>query len=791
MIRLTIRIGKSRARKKKRRKSKRSSRLGVALAVLIVLSVAAAAGLLHVYVSVTGRFDGRLWTLPSRIYSDVAVLQPRGALSAGAVAERLDRCGYARTAGRPEKPGQYRLGGGTLEIYLREFVSPVVEGPERRVSAEFAGGRLIALRDDRGVALARVALEPELLATLYGPRQEERRLVRMADLPVSFVDAVLAAEDSRFFEHHGLDLRGILRAGLANVRRGRIVQGGSTITQQTVKNLYLGQERTWWRKAREAVMALVLDARYPKERILEVYLNEVYLGQRGPVAICGVQAASRFYFGRDLGDLSLGERAVLAGLIRSPGRYNPFVHPGRARERRDQVLAAMVRLGTADAASAEAARHEPLGLASGSGGFSRASYAVDYVSARLRERFPSRVLAEEGLSIYTTIDTRLQLRAERVLHEGLERLDPPSPGGGATAELRGAGRYGELQGALVATRPSSGAILAMMGGRSYGQTQFNRAVQARRQPGSCFKPLVYAAAFEIARRDPGAGLTPASLLDDRPLELTSGGRTWRPSNYDGRFRGPVTARRALEESLNVPTVRAAQRIGLEAVIDVARRCGIESPLAAMPSLALGAMEVQPLELAAAYGVFARQGTRVTPWIIRAVLDADGRRLEGEAVVPRRAISPQAAFQVDDILQGVFQRGTARSAAALGFDGLAAGKTGTTDDTRDAWFAGYSGDLLALVWVGFDDNAKTGLTGATGALPIWVEFMKPDAAPAAARPPAGMVRVLICPETGMLARKKCPGAREEAFAAGSEPTARCPKHVGRVKRWWRKLLGKEE
>lgn len=787
MIRLTFSRTRARrkAGRKKRRPGKRPRRLRVALALALVLFVFAAALLLHAYVSVTSRFDGRLWAIPSRIFSDVLALTPGERLSEEDVERRLERCGYARTTEAPARPGQFRRSGVALQVFLRGFSSPTDVAEARRLDLEFRDGYLVSLRDAAGRPLRRAVLEPELLATLYGARQEERRPIRLEQVPEGLIDAVLSAEDARFFSHHGLDLRGIARAGLANVRQGRIVQGGSTITQQTVKNLYLHHERTWWRKAREALLALVLDARYAKRRILEVYLNEVYLGQRGPVAICGIRAGALFYLGREPGDLSLGEWALLAGLIRSPGTYNPFLHPDRAAERRNQVLDAMLRLGHADESAVAAARREKLQLASGAGGFSEAPYAVDYVQAQLAERFPREVLLGEGLSVYTTVDTRLQQRAERVVREGLERLERQ----GAVQRAQAGQR--ELQGALVATRPSSGAILAMVGGRAYGQTQFNRVVQARRQPGSCFKPLVYAAGFELARRGGAGGLTPATLLEDRPLEMRVGGKTWRPSNYDGTFRGTVTARRALEDSLNVPTVRAAEQIGLDAVIATARRCGIRSELPRLPSLALGTAEVTPLELATAYGAFAQRGERIDPWIIRAVIGRDGSRLEGGEIERERAVSVETALQVDDLLEGVFERGTARSAAALGFTGRAAGKTGTTDETRDAWFVGYSGDLLALVWVGYDDNLRTGLTGATGALPLWVEFVGPDAARADRAAPPGMVRVTVCSSTGLRATGRCPEVRDEWFPAGSAPTRPCEEHMGRFRRWWRKVFQRGE
>jgi penicillin-binding protein 1B len=751
----------------------------------IFLLVVASAYLLHLYVSVTTRFDGRLWTSPSRIYSDVLSIFPGDRLPPAAVVARLKRSGYADLEGPPTKAGQFRLDGPRLEIYLRSLTAPTDEAPPRRVTVRFGGDRVWSIRDERGRSIRRTVIEPELLATLYGPRHEERELVRLPEVPAGFINAVLAAEDNRFRSHHGLDLRGILRAMWVNLRAARVVQGGSTITQQTVKNLYLGQERSWWRKLREIPMSLILDGGYSKDRILEVYLNAVYLGQRGSVAICGVQSAARFYFGRPLHELSLGEWALLAGMIRSPGSYNPFAHPGRAVERRAQVLRSMLRAELIGAEEADAAMGEALELASGGGGYADAPYAVDFVRSRLAKRYPRRVLMEEGLNVYTTIDTALQQRAEETLKQGLARLERDVP------VLRQQAADRELQGGLVASNPATGAILAMVGGRDHGKSQFNRIAQARRQPGSCFKPFVFAGGFELAAGRRKGGLTPATLLDDSPLELKSGREKWRPSNFDGEFRGEVTARQALEESLNVPTVRAAMRVGLDKVIETARDCGIESPLPPLPSLALGAAEVAPLELAAAYGAFSQGGIGVTPWIIRAVTDRNGKRLAGRGVERRRSLSPQTAYQIDDLLRGVFQRGTARSFAS-GFRGVAAGKTGTTDGTRDSWFVGYSGELLALVWVGYDDNSRTGLTGATGALPIWAEFMKSfvePTGPVGAAKPHDMVRVLIDTESGLRAGARCPSVRAEWFVPGTEPKKECGLHRGRFRRWLRRVFGR--
>ena len=754
--------------------------------LLAVVGVASAVVLLVLYVSLTDRFEGRLWAIPSRVYSDVLPLAPGARIGSEDLVARLERSGYARSQDRPRRAGQFAARGNLVDAYLRGFATPVLRQDARRVRVRFDGDRVDRIEDARGHGVGRVSVEPEILATLFGPRQEDRRPIRLDRVPKMFIAAVLAAEDARFYTHHGVDLRGMLRAAWVNLGERRIVQGGSTLTQQTVKNLFLDPSRTWWRKIREAVLAVLLDARYPKDRILEVYLNEVYLGQNGPVAICGVDAAARYYFGLPLEDLSLGEWAVLAGLIRSPGAYNPFVHPERAKERRDLVLEAMVRLGAVTEDEAQAGRGE-LRLASGGRGFTRAPYAVDFVLSQLVDLYSRDVLADRGLSVHTTIDTRTQEIAERALARGLARLEREVPAERSERAER------RLDGAVLVTEPATGAIRAMVGGRDYQRSQFNRAAQARRQPGSCFKPFVFAAGFELALAGDPDGLTPATLLDDSPLEIVSGGRTWRPLNYDREFRGPVTARQALEESLNVPTVRAAQRVGLDEVVATARRAGIMSPLSALPSLALGTAETTVIEIAAAYGTFAAGGIRTTPWVVRAVTDRDGEPIGGRSIDRARALHEETAFLVRDLLFGVFERGTARSAPAHGYHGIAAGKTGTTDDTRDSWFVGFTGDVLALVWVGYDDNAKTGLTGASGALPIWVDVML--AIPGGDEPlvldvPEGVVWREIDAESGELAVAGCTRVVSEYFARGTEPEASCSLHAGRFKRWLRKFLGRD-
>ena len=756
--------------------------LGVGVPLLVLAAIVT----LAIYTQLTLTFEGRLWTLPSRIYSAPLTITRGTSLDREAFLARLARGGYARVETTPTRAGEYRTRGSRVEAYLRAF--PDGERPlgSRKVVIDWSGRTVSALRGGDDRALRTVELEPELLALVFGPRQEERQILPLGEVPKGFVQAVLAAEDARFFQHAGIDPLAVVRAALTNVRRGKIVQGASTITQQTVKNLYFGQERTWWRKIREGVMSVMLDFRYSKDRILEVYLNEVYLGQRGTVAICGVEAAARHYFGRSVADLTLAESATLAGLIRNPGGYNPFTHADRALARRDLVLDAMVDAGFIKKDAAAKAKREPLRLAGGAAGFAQARYVVDLVRAQIGEQFPPETLAQDGLRIFTTIDTTVQARAEEALVRGLERLEKEIP------SLKRQMSKRRLQGVVVVTDPRNGAVLALVGGRDYGDSQFNRATQARRQPGSCFKPFVYLAAFEAAQTGDPGGLTAASILDDSPLEMVSGGKTWRPENYDGEFRGPVSARYALEHSLNVPTVRAAEAVGLQRVSLAARRCGLKERFAPLPSLALGAQEVTPLDLAAAYGTFATLGLRAEPRIVARLESREGEALVQRASEIREALRPEVAYLVDDVLRGVLTRGTAASAAALGFSEDAAGKTGTTDDTRDAWFVGFTPELLALVWVGYDDNSKTSLTGARGALPIWVDLMmgiRHRWEGATFPEPSGIVSAEIDPETGQTAGDGCPDRVPEIFVVGTEPEL-CEEHVGGFRRWWRRLFRRD-
>jgi penicillin-binding protein 1B len=596
-------------------------------------------------------------------------------------------------------------------------------------------------------------LEPELLTGVGDTGLERRRPLALAEMSPFIPAAVLAAEDRRFFEHDGLDLLAIGRALAVNTSRGEVAQGASTVTQQLVKNLVLGPERTWRRKIREGAVALAIELRYPKEKILEAYLNTVYLGQRGRAAIMGVGAAAQSYWGKDARRLSLGESALLAGMIRAPNRYSPDEHPERARGRRDAVLRRMQELGMIDEsalATALAERTPVRGRAAVPSAAPAAPYFLDYVRGAIGTE-----LGAGSPRIYTTLDPSLQRAAEAAVARGLDRLES------AHRSLRRSASGERLQAALVALDPATGEVRALIGGRDYEGSAFNRVTHARRQPGSAFKPFVFLAALRRGAAGQPPAVTAVSLVDDLPVELETPREVWAPRNYEDRFTGTITVRQALERSSNAAAVRLAQAAGLERVIRTARDVGFTSRMSPVPALALGSFEVTPLELAAAYAALANGGTPMTPHGVRTV---EGRAgvAGARAGVPR--LSPEEAYLITHLLRGVVDRGTGAAARSLGLGGAIAGKTGTTNDTRDAWFAGYSPRLVGVVWVGFDDGSPLGLSGAAAALPIWTDFMRA----AASLEDPGEFTV---PVTVVLSQV-CGSSLQEAFLPLTEPEPGC-------------------
>jgi penicillin-binding protein 1A len=540
---------------------------------------------------------------------------------------------------------------------------------------------------------------------------EKRIFVPLQRIPPALRNAIIAVEDARFYSHLGVDVRGILRAAYANFRHGRVVEGGSTITQQLAKVLFLTPDRSFSRKVKEALLALELEKRYSKDRLLELYLNQIYMGH----GAYGVEAAARMYFGKSVQDLTLSEAALLAALPRSPGNYSPFERPEVAQRRRAIVVGRLLEQGYIGEAAAKAANRAPLGLITPERRRGSAQYFLEYLQQSLEAKYGSDVLYKSGLAIYTTLDPGLQRAAEQALRDGLQALAARQ---GARVANRGKGSPAAMtpEGAVVVIEAATGYVKALLGGADFARTEFNRALHAHRQPGSAFKPFVYLAALE-------AGRTPTEMLDDSPVRYVSAGKVWAPENYDGKFRGPVTIQQALEESINVPTIRLLEQVGVNPVIDAARRAGIQSPLPHDLTLALGSGDVTLLELTAAYATFANQGVRMEPLMVRYVTDAQGRLVEENIPQGREAIDPAVAIALTQMLHGVIERGTGVAARVL--ERPLAGKTGTTNDFSNAWFLGYTPSIVAGVWLGHDRPRSLGAdeTGARAALPIWVAVMR--------------------------------------------------------------------
>ncbi|HUU36257.1 MAG TPA: PBP1A family penicillin-binding protein, partial [Vicinamibacterales bacterium] len=708
-------------------------------------------------------------------------------LSEADVVQSLNDLGYTgRDTARD--PGEFATGAQAVEMVPRGGVNAgrhvrLEWTPEPAGRGEASGraprrNPAIArvLLDDRPVA--GVALDPPLLSALANATRERRRRVPLAGIPAHVQQAVLAIEDRRFYAHPGIDPIRMLGALVTNLRGDRTyLVGASTITQQLARNFFLTQEmaieqqsgrRSLRRKLMEQFMAVVLETKATKEEILELYLNEVYLGHRGSFALHGVAVAARTFFAKDLSNLSVAEGALIAGIIQSPGNHSPFVNLEHARDRRDVVLRAMGEAGYITPAELAAALKEPLQVVARALDF-QAPYFMDVVADALAAQHPGVAQSTVALEVYTTLDLNLQRAAQDAVRDGLTGVD---------ATLARRKRAGRPQAALVALDPRTGDLLALVGGRSYSQSQFNRATSARRQPGSVFKPFVYLAAFDKAAADGRTDVTPASLVLDEPTTWAAAEGDWTPSNYDNEYDGMITLRRALALSRNIAAIKVAEQAGFDTVAALWRRTGIgKTPLRGYPSIALGVFELTPLDVAEAFTSFATMGIQRAPRALTRVV-ADGRELPSLATPDKQVAAPAVTYLVTNMMRGVMSEGTAASARAAGFTFDAAGKTGTTNDLRDAWFVGFTPELLTVVWVGLDDNQILGMTGAQSALPIWTAFMKRALAGRPNVPfpvPPGISVVEVDRDTGELALPTCPRVTVEAFLEGTEPAQWCRLH----------------
>ena len=712
------------------------------------------------------RFSARRWQIPSTVYSDTTLLYPGQRFNPDIFSQKLSNLGYRRVDHLPSQKGELQITPLEMNIFLNDLKTPwrTRDGfPVRVISGDNAIETIHRL--DNGDNIPILELEPEEMMQFFGPERERRHLISIEQVPEHLILAVLAAEDHRFFQHYGIDLRGILRALITNLRHGAIRQGGSTLTQQLAKNYFLTPTRTLTRKFKEALLAVVIELKYGKNEILEIYLNEIYLGQKGSVAINGFGEASYFYFGKPVRELTLSEAAIMAGLIKAPNHYSPYRDPERCRNRRDAVLQSMHRKEWLSETDLQTALKQPVKAVGFTVSGTKAPYFIDYLTEQLKALYRPEDLSSLGLSIYTTLDTQVQMAAERALEKGLERLERANP------ELHRETPEQKLQGAIVVMQPKTGHILALVGGRNYSISQFNRITQARRQPGSAFKPLVYITGL--------AKFTSTTLLSNDPKTYTVDGKLWEPQNFEPVTEYTVSMKNALKKSYNLATVDLAMKIGLERIVNTAGRFNLSTPIKPYPSLALGAFEVIPLELARAYCVFAAEGVQPFPLSLKGVSDEHDNVLEQKHLNIERVIPPAEAFIMTSMLQSVVNEGTARSLRWRGVSWPVAGKTGTTNDFRDAWFVGYTPDILALVWVGFDNGETIAATGAAAALPIWADLM--NAIPQyrsemGFKAPRGVEKISVCAVTGLIVVDGCPEPIDEYFLAGQKPTAYCRLHA---------------
>jgi penicillin-binding protein 1B len=766
----------------------------VALAVFVVLSVALCAWFSYYYIKydriIEQRFRGPVFSSSAKIYAIPQAIKVGEKVDLHEIAGELRRAGYAENGG-PSPMGSYRASAGAIEIR---------PGPQSYHSPEPAtirvkDGEVTSIAGKSG-DLEAYELEPHMITALFDAEQRSKRqLVKYDDIPKILVDAVLAIEDRRFFQHGGVNFIRLGEAAWVDVTHQKHEQGGSTLTMQLSRAFFLSPEKTYKRKIVEMLIALELEQKFSKQQIFEFYANRVDLGQRGSFTISGFAEASRAYFNKDLKDITLPEAALIAGLIQAPSYLSPYRHPERATERRNLVLDSMVETHAITRDQADKAKAAPLKLAPPNVEASDAPYFVDLVRDQVISRLNERELNEQSYRIYTTLDPDLQRAAAQAVDVGMKLVDDQVTKKHTKKIKVGKNKYEtkvdpgpQAQVALVAINPHTGEVLALVGGRNYGFSQLDHAV-ARRPTGSIFKPFVYAAAINTAVDGANPVFTPASMVKDEPGSFAYGDQIYEPRNYKEEYHGDVTARYALAMSLNNATVKLAEEVGYDKVADLAKAAGITS-VKATPAMALGSYDATPLDMAAAYTVFANAGIRISPVMVNSVRNATGDVVMDFKADKRQVLDPRVSAVMTNMMEGVLNFGTAFDVRTRGFTAPAAGKTGSS---HDGWFAGYTSNLLCIVWVGYDDYSDLHLSGALTAAPIWAEFMKkavklPQYSDVKAFPqPAGVVEVQLDKTTNLLATPSCPETYTAAFIAGTEPNQTCDQPTG-VKGFFSRMFG---
>ncbi len=702
----------------------------------------------------------------TRIYAAPAVLYPGKRLSLSELEAKIRRLGYAESEGSSSASYYQILKNKHMRIYND---ASVPEDASRLVEIVCAGNIIRSITDTATrKGIERFALKPEMLSNAIDKNREKRRFVSYQEIPEVLINAVLAAEDRRFFSHSGVDPIRIVKALIVDLREGEAAQGASTLTQQFVKNYFLTPERTLRRKFADAYMAVLLEKRLSKAQIFELYSNEVYLGQAGSFGICGFGEAAKVFFDKNIMDLTLEEAATLAGMITRPNSYTPLRHIDRAILRRNLVLDQMAEYEMISGKERDEAKSRPLSVKPASIlNYQDAPYFVDYVQDQLVEKYGDEALALSKFKVYTALDTDLQQAAFESVQSGIAELDL------SLSKRKEPVPPGTVQASLIAVDPKTGQILAMVGGRNYGSSQFNRITQSKRQPGSIFKPFVYAAALETAYYS-ATPLTVVSTVLDQPTQFTFDDLEYEPKNFKEEYMGRVTMRQAITKSLNIATIKLAEKVGFGKITELAQRLGLNEDIKPYPAMAIGSFEITPLEMVRAYTAFANGGQLSQLTSVLRVDDGNGKRVFVARAESQEVLTPQIAFLVTSLLRSVINNGTGAGARARGFALPAAGKTGTS---HDGWFAGYTPDMLCIVWVGFDDNRELNLSGSQSALPIWTEFMKKAIQ---LRPlkgedfvvPDGVPEVEIDPTTGLLATNRCLQREKDYFIQGTEPTLEC-------------------
>jgi penicillin-binding protein 1B len=746
--------------------------VGKTLAICLTLAFLVCAGVLtHFYTQYSRLIDQKLRAGPfantSKIFAAPRLVAVGDTLTAAEMADELGRAGY--TESHSNATGYFqRRGDNAVEIY---------PGPdsydEEAGVIKFAGGRIsqiVSLRDN--TARPEYRLEPQLITNLSDRNREKRRLVKFADIPKVLIDAVTSAEDKRFFQHAGFDPIGMMRAAYVDLREGRKDQGASTLSMQLAREFFLDKEKRWTRKLAEILITIQLEQRLTKEEIFEDYSNQIYLGSRGTFRIHGFGEAAEAFLGKDLKQITLPEAAELASLPRWPAYFDPFRHPDHLLERRNAVLVLMRQNGYVSDRDYAVAREAPLTVAKGSAQSLEAPYFVDLVNDFLLSKWQDDFQAN-SFRVYTTLDLNLQRAAAEAIRTGMQGVDEL-----IRKQKRFKGQQPpEAQCALIALDPHTGEIRALAGGRNYGVSQLNH-VLAKRQPGSIFKPFVYTAALNTAIEGGTHILTAGTTVLDEPTTFWYDNKPYEPSNFKHEFHGTVTLRQALAKSMNVATVKVGEMVGFDAVVNLAKEAGLNYNIQPTPAVALGSYDVTPMEMAGAYTMFANGGVWVKPNFVTQVRARNGQQIYENKPEKRTVLDPRVAYLMTNLMEEVMRSGTAAGVRGLGFTAPAAGKTGTS---HDGWFAGYTSNLLCIVWVGFDDNSVLDLEGAHSALPIWTEFMKRalqfreyrDVRPFEA--PDGIVSVQIDPESGMLATPYCPETINEVYISGTQPVTACPLH----------------